>query len=160
MRRVVGCSLALCILLALPASGEAAARGGRLGFGYSLYPMADGLGTLRYDSYKFFFEGGFRLVDRGESQITFGSKIAYKPWEYYGIPVDMGGSIAFITDGTVNDEGKAATLVDLGFFVGLETLVTDQVTVGAAIYPLALGLGGAETATNIGVATFNIHFLF
>jgi hypothetical protein len=90
MRRVIGCSLALCILLVLPASGEAAARGGRLGFGYSLYPMADGLGTLRYDSYKFFFEGGFRLVDM-ESLRSRSFQDRVQAVEYYGIPVDMGG---------------------------------------------------------------------
>lgn len=159
MRLVIGCLLALCLVLAVPATGEAATRGGRLGFGYSQYPIAEGLGTLRYDSYSFYFEGGFRLVDYGDSRITFGSKIAYKPWEYYGIPVEMGGSIAFVTNGT-SDEDGAATLVDLGFFTGLSTLVSDQVTVGAAIYPLALGLGGSETQTHIGAAVFNVHFLF
>jgi hypothetical protein len=159
MRLLFGCFLALCLLLTFAAAGEAAARGGRLGFGYSLYPISGGLGTLRYDSYSFFFEGGFRLTDYADSRVAFGSKIAYKPWEYYGIPVEAGGSIAFVTNGPVDEEG-AATLVDLGFFLGLSTLVTDQVTVGAAIYPLALGLGGAETVTDIGPATFNIHFLF
>ncbi len=153
--------IAVCgLILALPSPGESASRAGRVGFGYSLYPIADGLGTLRYDSYRYFFEGGFRLVDSGDAQIAFGSKIAFKPWEYYGIPVEMGGSIAFVTNGTINDDLKAATLVDLGFFLGLSTLVTDQVTVGAALYPLALGLGGAETETHIAAATFNIHFLF
>ncbi|MFH1681313.1 MAG: hypothetical protein ABIH26_11815 [Candidatus Eisenbacteria bacterium] len=160
MRSLVGPAIVLGLLLALPSSGEAASRAGRIGFGYSLYPIAEGMGTLRYDSYRFFFEGGFRLVDHGDSQIAFGSKIAVKPWEYYGIPVEMGGSIAFLTNGTMSDKGEAATLVDLGFLVGLSTLVTDQVSVGAALYPLALGLGGAKTATHIGAATFNIHFLF
>jgi hypothetical protein len=159
MKWFVSSLLVLILLLALPSPGETAARGGRVGFGYSLYPMAGGLGTLRFDSYRYFFEGGVRFEDYGDSQIALGTKVAVKPWEYYGIPVEMGGSVAFVTNGTVDKDG-AATLVDVGFFVGLSTLVTDQVSVGAALYPMALGLGGEETRTQIASATFNIHFLF
>ena len=160
MKSLISLTAALMLLVLLPAPGDSAGRGGRIGFGYSKYPVAEDLATLRYDSYKFYFEGGFNLVDAGSSRITFGSKCAVKPWEYYGVPVEMGGSIAFVTDGTINDKGEVATLIDLGFFVGLSTLVTDQVGVGVAVYPLALGLGGAETVMSIAPATFNIHFLF
>ncbi|MFH1279103.1 MAG: hypothetical protein ABIK65_12085 [Candidatus Eisenbacteria bacterium] len=159
--------LALAALFLLPAAGESAGSGGRIGVGYSQYPFAGDMATLRYDSYSFMIEGGFGLFDRGDSQFILGSKMAVKPWEYQGIPVEIGGDFALVTDGTTESvtngtitSVKSTTLIDLGFFVGLSTLVTDQVSVGVQIYPFALGLGGDTTALNIADATINIHFMF
>jgi len=159
--------LTLILLLMVPTDGESASRGGRLGFGYSSYPVSGGFGggngdlaTIRYSSYQFYFEGGFRMVDAGDTQLTFGSKVAMTPWEYRGIPFELGGSIAFVTDGTFNEDGEAATLIHLGFFTGFSALITDEVSVGAAVYPLSFGFGGAETVTDFFSPAFNIHFFF
>lgn len=151
-------ALAACLLL--PAVGESARGGGRIGIGYSQYPVAGEMATLRYDSYGLMVEGGFGLFDQYDSRIVLGTKMAVKPWEYQGIPVEIGGDFALVTDGTFDDKGERATLIDLGFFIGLSSLVTDQVGVGVQFYPVALGLGGAETAIGIADATINIHFMF
>ncbi|MBN1825249.1 MAG: hypothetical protein JW958_03210 [Candidatus Eisenbacteria bacterium] len=153
-------TLGLALLVLAPSAAWSAGRGGRFGMGYSRYPVVGDMATLRVSSYKWMAEGGFAFYDYGSSQITFGGKVAVRPWEYNGIPVEMGGSFAIKTDGTFNDKFEPASLIELGFLIGFNTLVTENVEIGAGVYPLALGLGGAETAMYLFAPVFNIHFLF
>jgi len=152
--------LGLIVFVLAPTAALAAGGSGRFGMGYSRYPVVGDMATLRMSSYKWMAEGGFSFFDYGESQITFGGKVAVRPWEYNGVPVELGGTFGLKTKGTFNDKGEQASLIELGFLIGFNTLVTEDVEIGAGVYPLALGLGGAETAMYLFAPVFNIHFLF
>lgn len=166
MRIRVAVFFALALFFVTPSRGESMTRGGRFGVGYSLYPIAGDLGTFRYSSYKLFFESGFKFANgvalgaEEVNQVTFGGKIGLRLFEYRGIPLELGGSLAVVTDGTINENGDARSLVDAGAFVGFSTLITEEVSAGIALYPVALGMGGVETEKYFCVPVFNLHFLF
>ncbi len=143
----------LFLVLIIPATADAASA--RMGTGYSLYPRLGGLLTLQYSAYSFFFEGGAAIEDVNKTSLRFGSKLALRPYEYRGLPIEIGGSLGFATNYMGDD-----TLVHLGLFMGISTLVTDEVSVGVAGYPFGIGLGLDENITDFLTPVFNIHFLF
>jgi hypothetical protein len=144
----------ILVALLLPLAANAASS--RVGAGYSLYPHLGGLFTLRYSAYSFFMEGGAKIEDAGKTSLLFGSKLAIRPYEYRGLPIEVGGSVGFATNYAAGDE----TLVHLGLFLGISTLVTDEVSVGVAAYPFGIGLGLDKNITEIFNPVFDIHFLF
>lgn len=151
--RKIWIGLALAGLLASPSIGEASSN--RIGVGYSLYPQIGGLFTLRYSTYGFLLESGIRVVDAGESQILYGSKFAIRPYEYRGIPLEIGGSLGIDTKAGPDD-----TLIFGGIFVGLSSLVTDEISIGVAVYPVGAGFGLPEDLYEFLTPTIDIHFLF
>lgn len=153
MRIGIKAALLLLVLL-VPVTANAASA--RMGAGYSLYPRLGGLLTLQYSAYSFFVEGGAAIEDVGKTSLLAGSKLAMRPYEYRGLPIEIGGSIGFAT----NYGGGKETLVHLGLFLGISTLVTDEVSVGVAGYPFAVGLGLDENITDFLTPVFDIHFLF
>jgi len=146
--------VALLLGVVLPMQASAAAN--RVGAGYSLYPKLGGLPTIRYSAYSFFIEGGAKIVDSGSTSLLFGSKLALRPYEYHGLPIELGGSIGFATDYLGGDD----TLIHAGLFLGISTLVTDEVSVGIAAYPVGISFGLAENLTDFLTPVFDIHFLF
>ncbi len=145
---------ALLLALLLPPAVNAASS--RIGAGYSLYPHLGGLLTLRYSDYSFFMEGGAQVRDAGKTSILLGSKLAIRPYEYRGLPIEVGGSVGLAT----NYDAADNTLVHIGLFLGISTLVTDEVSIGVAVYPFGIGLGLDENVTEILHPVFDIHFLF
>ncbi len=151
-----GKTILAVLLLTAVLSSHSFAAANRVGAGYSLYPKLGGLPTLRYSAYSFFIEGGAKIVDTGSTSFRFGSKLALRPYEYHGLPIELGGSIGFATNYLGGDD----TLVHAGLFLGISTLVTDEVSVGIAAYPLGISFGLAENLTDFLTPVFDIHFLF
>ncbi len=149
--------VAALIAMTLPCLARASTD--RVGAGYSLYPQIDGLVTIRYSAYSFFLEGGLKIEDLDKTRFLLGSKFALRPYEYRGIPLEIGVSAAIKTDVPSGDGGED-TLIHVGSFVGLSTLITDDVSVGVAAYLLGIGLGLDERNYDFLTPVFDITFLF